>query len=100
MIKRLPHLVQLGILDKVKNKYVLSEALFAQISHGSNQDADRQNVRQHIDSCGAHGTTVGELMQLISKEREQVRWILTELKRDGLAESRGHGRGARWYATK
>jgi ATP-dependent DNA helicase RecG len=98
--KRVPRLVALGILDKVKKRYVLSERLLAQIKASSAQADDHRLVSAQLQQNGAAGTSVGDLMKLLGKDREKVRWILEELRRDGVAIPRGQGRGAKWYLTK
>lgn len=100
VVRRLPRLVELGILEKAKKKYVLSEQITAQIGVASAQDADRHKIRERLEERGAAGISIGELMQMLGREREQVRWMLNELKRDGLAASKGQGRGAKWYSIK
>lgn len=98
--KRVPRLVALGILDKDKKKHVLSERLLAQIKASSAQDDDRRLVSAQLQRNGEAGTSVGDLMKLLGKEREKVRWILEELRRDGKVIPRGQGRGSKWYPAK
>jgi ATP-dependent DNA helicase RecG len=95
--KRLPRLVALGVLDKGRNKYVLSERLLAQVKTSATQDNDRRLVSAELQRSGSSGTSVGELMKFLGKDREKVRWILEELRRDGLATLKGRGRGAKWH---
>ncbi len=97
--KRLPRLIELGILDKFKKQYILSKRLMAQIGAASPHDIDRQKVQQRLEECGAEGASIGELIELLGKERGQVKWLLDALKREGLVYSKGERRAAKWYSA-
>jgi ATP-dependent DNA helicase RecG len=74
--KRAPRLASLGILDKDKKKYVLSQRLLAQIKAPSAQDNDRRLVIAQLQQNGETGTGIGDLMKFLGKDREKVRWGL------------------------
>jgi len=60
---------------------------------------DRQNIRQRLEERGAEGASIGELIELLGKERGQVKWLLDALRREGFVYSKGERRLAKWYSA-
>jgi ATP-dependent DNA helicase RecG len=104
---RLPYLVDLGILEKVRGKeYVLSGTFHKSIGRrgtytrkiGLDRETNKMLLLKHIVDNQADGCQIKELMDVLpSKTRAQVQYLLKLLREDGKAHYRGFGAISTWY---
>jgi len=110
-----PHatrLRDLGIIESVGRgrgaRYILSRKLYAFLGkagqytrqRGLDRKHNLQLLLQHLRDAGAAGAPLNELTHVVpTLTAKQISHRLTQLRDEGLVASRGHGRGARWYAV-
>jgi ATP-dependent DNA helicase RecG len=67
---------------------------------GLDRETNKQLLLTHVVDSGNGGCPLAEIQQVLpSHSRRQLQGLMSELRRDGLVEVRGKGRGARWFAT-
>jgi hypothetical protein len=102
--ERARKLVSADVLERAGPGYRLSGRLLAEIDvpdgEASTTSAERVAVLAQVQASGQGGASVSEIMRERNRSREQVRWMLSELRRADLVHSRGRGVGARWYAGR
>jgi len=104
----LEHLVDLGLVEKARRgRHILSRRLYAALGQpgvytrrvGLDRDTNKQLLLKHIRESGEQGARMEELMQVLpALTRGQVKSLVSDLKRAGLARPRGRTRAAVWLA--
>jgi len=103
---------EMGVVESVGRgrgtRYVLSRRYYQFAAaagtytrmRGLDRDTNKQLLLTHVVDSGSGGCPLAEIQQVLpSHSRRQLQGLMSELRRDGLVEVRGKGRGARWFAT-
>lgn len=105
---RVDRLIDLGAIERVGRKLMLSRDLYAGMGQrgvysrrkGLAHDAQRELLLQHISENPTDGCPLSELLQVLPNVSDRtVRRLLQELKRDGKITPSGQRRWARWMPT-
>jgi len=101
-----------GVIESVGRgrgtRYVLSRRYYQFASavgtytrmRGLDRDTNKRLLLTHVVDSGSSGCPLAEIQQVLpSHSRRQLQGLMSELRRDGLVEVRGKGRGARWFAS-
>ena len=104
---RIPYLIEQGVIEKVRGKnFVLSGSFHKFIDRrgtytrkiGLDKEENKALLMKHIELNKNEGSPYRDLLQVLpSKTREQVRWLLKGLMRDGQIHYKGFGTVSRWY---
>ena len=105
-------LTEVGVLESVGRgagaRYVLSRRYyqFAEATgtytrrRGLDQETNKQLLLKHIHDSGSAGSPLAELRQVLpALSKDQVQYLVKQLRSDGLVVSRGRTRAGRWYAA-
>ncbi len=105
---RLPRLIDAGVIERAgRGKLLLSRKFYDFLGEkgvhtrkkGLARESQKQLLLQHLQEAGAEGAPLQELLQVLpSRSRDQVRGLLSELRKEKKAYSRGERRGGRWFA--
>jgi ATP-dependent DNA helicase RecG len=109
-VSRLPYLIELGVIERIRNKeFVLSGGFHKFIGRrgtytrkiGLDKAESKALLLKHIESNKDEGSPLLELLQVLpSKGRTQVRWLITVLHTEGSIYYKGWANSARWYPTQ
>ena len=112
MRQRVPTLIAAGAIESVGRgkgqKFLLSRALYEAIGEsgvhtrkrGLDHHTKRALLARHLREAGDAGAPMADLRQVLPADNGRaVLRLLQELRAAGLAELRGLGRFARWFAT-
>ena len=110
-----PHarrLSEIGVLESVGRgagtSFVLSRRYhqFADATgtytrrRGLDQETNKQLLLRHIQDSGKAGSPLAELRQVLpGLSKDQVQYLVRQLRRDGLVVSHGRTRAGRWYVA-
>ena len=110
-----PHahrLVEAGVLESVGRgagvRYVLSRRYYQFTEatgtytrrRGLDQETNKQLLLRHILDSGSVGCPLAELRQVLpALSKDQVQYLVKQLRSDGLVVSRGRTRAGRWFAA-
>lgn len=103
---RVPVLIEIGAIERVARKLLLSRRFYASVGkrgeytrrRGLDRGASKALLLQHIKTTAAEGSPLAELNQVLPALKPgQVQNLLRELKRDGQAHPIGRTRAARWF---
>lgn len=103
---RLKPLRELGIVERIGRKYILSRRFYTFVGkkgvytrkRGLDRETNKELLLKHIHDSRHLGCQLQELMDVLpALSRNQVQTLLREMKRDGILHSVGRTRGARWY---
>ncbi len=105
---RLPHLVELGIIERSGRKYLLSRRFYSFLDQkgqytrrrGLDRGANKALLLQHIADNNKEGSRLYELRQVLPHLSEgQVQNLIRELKQESKIHNMGRTRGALWHST-
>ena len=105
---RLPHLVELGIVERSGRKYLLSRRFYSFLKQkgehtrrrGLDRGANKALLLQHIADDNKEGSRLFELRQVLPHLSEpQVQSLLRELKEEKKIHNEGRTRAALWHST-
>lgn len=107
---RLPRLVEAGVLDRIGRgrgaRYLLSQRFYSALGqhgiHTRRRGLDREESKallvKHLKSRADVGCQISELQQVLTaRSREQIKRLLSELRKEGRARLVGGRRWARWF---
>lgn len=107
---RLPHLLQLGIVEKAgRGRHILSRTLYAHLGQKGTYTrvrglGDAENMAllyKHICDNREQGSPLSELVQVLpSLSERRVKYLIKRLKDDGKIVPKGGRRWARWVPAK
>jgi ATP-dependent DNA helicase RecG len=107
---RVPHLVQLGIVEKAgRGRHILSRNLYAYLGQKGTYTrvrglGDAENMAllyKHICDNREQGSPLADLVQVLpSLSERRVKYLIKRLKDDGKIEPKGGRRWARWIPSK
>ena len=108
--RRLPYLLQLGVLEKAgRGRLILSRRFYAHLGlkgaytrlRGLGDAENMALLFRHIQDHAVQGSPVSDLAQVVpSLNERRLRHLLQRLKAEGKVEARGGRRWARWYPAK
>ncbi len=109
---RLPRLVDRGVLERIGRgrgtRYLLSRRFYAALGQrgkhtrrrGLDHEENKALLVQHLRSCRDSGAPISELEQVLpSRSREQIKRLLSELRKEKRVYMAGIRRWARWYPS-
>lgn len=103
---RLPRLFELGVLEKVGRKYILSRRFYEFLGkkgaytrkRGLDREMCKELLYNHIRDNGPEGTRLNELyLVLPDRTRQQIQRLLNELRENQRVHALGKTKGSRWY---
>jgi ATP-dependent DNA helicase RecG len=103
---RLPHLIDAGVIERIGRKKILSRKFYEFLGEkgthtrkkGLDRETEKELLLRHIRESGAEGAPLKELLQVLpSRTRDQVRGLLSELRDERRAHSKGEKKGAKWH---
>jgi len=103
---RLPALRELGVIEKVGRKYILSRRYYKFVGkrgvytrkRGLDRETNKALLLKHIQDNKAMGSQLHELKEVLpTLTHNQVQTLLREMKREGHIHSLGRTRAGRWY---
>ena len=107
---RVPHLVQLGIIEKAgRGRHILSRALYAHLGQkgtytrvrGLGEAESMALLYKHVCDNREQGSPFADLAQVLpSVSERRVKYLIKRLKDDGKIEPKGGRRWARWIPAK
>lgn len=107
---RVPHLVQLGIVEKAgRGRHMLSRTLYAHLGQKGTYTrvrglGDAENMAllyKHVSDNREQGSPLADLVQVLpSVSERRVKYLIKRLKDDGKIEPKGGRRWARWIPAK
>jgi ATP-dependent DNA helicase RecG len=94
---RLERLIELGIIERIGRKYLLTRDL--QEVEVLDRNADKELILMHISKNGDKGTQFKEIEQLLpNHSRNQIKVLVRELQQEDLIYIKGKTSSARWFA--
>jgi len=105
---RLPHLIELGIVERSGRKYLLSRRFYAFLNQkgeytrrrGLDRGANKALLLQHIADNDKEGSRLYELRQVLPHLSEwQVQGLIRELKEENKIYNSGRTRAALWHSA-
>jgi ATP-dependent DNA helicase RecG len=107
MRQHIKHLVDLGIVEHSgRSKYVLARSLYEVTGKtgvhtrivGLDEETNKELLLKHIRSNGISGTPLKELLQVLpSHSKNQVQYLLRELRDEQRIHSTGNTSAAKWF---
>ncbi|MDR2172364.1 MAG: putative DNA binding domain-containing protein [Planctomycetaceae bacterium] len=107
---RIPHLVELGIIETIgRGEYILAEKFYKLTRQkgtytrkkGLNRNEQKMLLLKHIKSCGKEGCQLRDLCYVLpSKKQSQIKVLLKELRNEKIITSSGKTRAGRWFACE
>ena len=103
---RLPFLRKIGVIEKIGRKNILSRKFYKFVGRkgvytrkrGLDRETNKQLLLKHIKENKKSGSQLSELRDVLpSLSRNQVQSLLREMKRDGIVDSVGRTKAAKWY---
>ena len=103
---RLPRLADLGILERVGGKYILSRRFYEFLGQkglytrkrGLDKEMCKELLYKHIRDNGPDGTKLSELFLVLpDRTRQQIQRLLEELRNENKIHSLGRTKAGRWY---
>jgi ATP-dependent DNA helicase RecG len=104
--QRLGPLLDLGVLERVGRKYILSRRFYALAGkkgvytrrRGLDRDTNKTLLLRHITLNRKAGVPYDELAQVLpGLSRNQIQSLMREMKREGLVTVEGKTKAARWF---
>ena len=106
--ERLPKFLELGIIERRARggSYLLSERFYKLTGQpgtytrrkGLDKETNKALLLKHIKRNKADGSPLRDLQEVLPASSErQIRYLLTEMKNDGLVHISGRTRAGRWY---
>lgn len=102
---RLKSLRDLGVIERVGRRYLLSKRFYSSIGErgaytrrrGLDQEENKALLLRHLRSC-TDGCAMVELQQVLpSRSRGQIKTLLDKLRKEGKIRLEGQRRGAKWH---
>jgi ATP-dependent DNA helicase RecG len=103
---RVPQLVDLGVVERVGKKLILSKNLYAFLGErgtytrkkGLDRETQKALLLQHLRDVASDGAALEEMTQVLGPTvpARSVQRLLTQLRSEGRVELTGRTRGARW----
>ena len=100
-------LIGLGAVERVaRHRLVLSSRFYRFVGRpgeytrrrGLDHETNKELLLKHVRQCGAEGTKMEELQQVLpSKSPDQIKRLLHELRHEGRVYKTGQKRGTRWF---
>ena len=106
---RLPHLIELGIIERTGRKVMLSRRFYSFLKQkgeytrrrGLDRDTNKALLVKHISLNNEEGSKLDELRQVLpALSRNQVQLLLQELKKSEQIVNQGRTSAARWHLDK
>lgn len=107
---RIAGLIDLGVIERVSKKLILSKGLYAFLGErgaytrvkGLDRETQKALLEKHLrEVATTDGSPLSELRQVLpSASPSQVPELLRELREEGRAEVVGRTRAARWFAVQ
>ena len=106
--KRINKLKELGVIEKVGSRYILSKKFYHFAGNkgtytrkqGLDKDTNKELLYKHIVNFKKTGSKLEELRQVLPElTMYQIQALLKELKSEGRIKVSGRTRAARWYPT-
>lgn len=110
---RIEHLLEQGILERTGRgrgvRLLLSQRFYRRLGkagvytrkRGLDRETNKALLVRHLRESGDAGCPVSELQQVLpAQSRDQLKRLLSELRREGRARLVGERRGARWCIGK
>lgn len=103
---RVTRLADLGVLERVGRKLILSRSLYAQMGQrgvytrrkGLDHETKKALLVKHIQENRVDGSPLSDLVQVLPELSERrVQRLLGELRDEGLIRVDGQRRWARWF---
>lgn len=107
---RLAHLLHEGLVERVGRgrgvRHLLARALYGSLGEkgvytrqrGLDRETNKALLLKHIRDNVSDGSPMRDLQQVLpALSRDQVQWLLRELRADGRVHSVGRTSAARWY---
>jgi len=107
---RAPKLLDLGVIERKGrgrgSKYLLSERFYRLTGRpgaytrkkGLDKETNKALLLQHIRQNEADGSPLRELQDVLpALPKRRIRYLLTEMKKEGVVHARGRTRSTRWY---
>jgi len=107
------HLIDIGLVERVgkgkQSRLLLSRGMYGYLGkpgsytryRGLDRETNKQLLLKHIKSCGPNGASLSEFRQVLPQlTDDQVRHLVSELRRDRLVEREGWANSAKWVARE
>jgi ATP-dependent DNA helicase RecG len=110
---RIEHLLEQGIIERLGRgrgvRLLLSQRFYRRLGkagvytrkRGLDRETNKALLIRHLRESGDNGCPVSELQQVLpAQSRDQLKRLLSEIRREGRARLVGERRGARWRAEE
>jgi ATP-dependent DNA helicase RecG len=103
---RVPELAELGIIEKVGRKYILSRHYYSFVGkkgvytrkRGLDRETNKKLLLKHINDNKNTGSRFEELMDVLPNlTREQIKTLIRQMKQEKLIYLKGRTKAGRWY---
>jgi ATP-dependent DNA helicase RecG len=110
---RVEHLLEQGIIERLGRgrgvRLLLSQRFYRRLGkagvytrkRGLDRETNKALLVRHLRESGDAGCPISELQQVLpAQSRDQLKRLLSELRREGRVQLAGEHRGARWRVEK